>query len=385
MKKIVSLLASGALVFGSLALASPAAAAPAAMATNAVTGVSSLASPTLAIATAKKKAKAPKIVTGKKKTTKTKSPNKSVQSTRLPVLQNSTAKNRKNFAKYANDLVKAELKSFNSIRKGSCGKSNTATFDASPGFSSIYKGRYASVTMRFSTYYCGATASSNARSFTLDLKTGKKVSIGTFVAQDDITTKIAVSRNFAKSKNTCLNELIPIASKSDHGWYIPRPIAWDVSSKGIRFHYQKYSIGPGACGTPSVLLPWSEVATAKSMSGKVKNRTYVSGIRYDKKTKMYSGSVKFTSVQGKKVTAFDGVLNAGGACQHGIRNGKTAKLGSDFGGSWTSTVKLKDTSSNPKFDPKSFGKGWREASAKDLKAIKHTLGSVSSARSICRS
>ncbi|WP_139194769.1 RsiV family protein [Arthrobacter sp. UCD-GKA] len=381
-KKIVSLLASGALVFGSLALAGPAAAAPASMAT--VVGATlSVSAPNVMIAGAKK-AKSPKISTGKKKTTNTKSPKKSVQTVKLPVLGNSTAKNRKVFTKYANDMVKAELKSFNSARQQGCGRTQTASFVAAPSKTAIYKNRYASVTMHFSSYVCGASAWSNVRSFTLDLKTGKKVGIGTFVAQDDITTKVAVSRGFAKSKNTCVNDLIPVASKSDYGYYIPRPAAWDVSAKGIRFHYEKYAIGPGACGNPSVLLPWNEVSTSKAIKGKITNRTYVSGVRYDKKSKMYVGQLAFTSVQGSKLTVAQSVLNGGGECMHGVRSGRTATLGSAFGGSWKQTLKLKSTGTNPKFDTAGFGKGWREANTQDLKAIKYTVGGkVPSARSLC--
>ncbi len=310
---------------------------------------------------------------------RTNKPNKSVQTTRLPVLQYSSAKNRKKVTKYANEAVAAELKNFNAGRKGTCRGNTTATFDARPGSTGIYKGRYASVTMSFSLHLCGAAATSNARSFTVDLKTGKKVGISAFVSLNDITTKMAVANNFAAAKNKCLGELNPAARN------FPRPIAWDVSAKGIRFHYgKKLASGPAACGTPNVLLPWTEVATAKDMKGAVKNRTYVNNLTYDKDYDTYWGEVIMTSVQGRKVTVFDAFLYSDGACLHGVRTGKSAIL-SQFGGNNTKfKARFKDTSANPKFDTAQFGKGWHEATATDIKKIEHTVGGpMFTARQVC--
>lgn len=369
-KRIIIALASGALILGSIGLAGPAAAAPVAPTKN------------FNVSVAAAKAKAPKIVNGKLTTTRTKKPNASVQKVKLPVLQNSTAKNRKAFAKLAQEAVKAELKTFNSIRKGDCGN-NTAEFEITPMDKGIYKGRYASVSLSSYMYMCGASAHNGVRSFTLDLKTGKKVGIGTFVAQDDITTKVAVATNFHAAKNTCIDDLAPRAPKNSQG-YIPRPTAWSLSTKGIKFHYEKYSIGAGACGAPSVLLPWSEVATVKAMKGTVKNRVYVNGLRYDKKTKYYYGTVITTSVQGSKVTVFESSVVGDGACFHGVRSGKTATVGYNWGQDAKIKLKLKDTGANPKFNVATFGKGWREANAADLKVLKGAFGSTKySAHVVC--
>lgn len=369
-KRIITALASGALILGSIGLAGPAAAAPATPPKN------------FNVSVAAAKAKTPKIITGKLTTTKTKKPNASVQKVRLPVLQNSTAKNRKAFAKLAQEAVKAELKTFNSVRKGGCAN-NPAEFEITPLDKGIYKGRYASVSLSSYMYMCGATAHGGARSFTLDLKTGKKVGIGTFVAQDDITTKAAVANNFHAAKNTCINRLAPAAPKNSQG-YIPRPTAWNLSTKGIKFHYEKYSIGAGACGAPSVFLPWAEVATTKAMKGTIKNRVYVNGLRYDKKTKYYYGTVITTSVQGRKVTVFESSVVGDGACFHGVRSGKTATLSDGRGPGAKIKLKLKDTGANPKFNVAAFGKGWREANAADLKVLKGAFGSTKySARVVC--
>ena len=358
MKKIVSVLASGALVLGTFALAPPALAAPPAVRPPAASLVFAAAAGSTP----------PQIVTGARKTTTTSKPNKSVQTTRLPVLQHSSTTNRKNFTAYANEAVAAELKAFNAARKGKCRGNTSATFDARPGSTGVYKGRYASVTMNFSLRLCGAAASSKARSFTMDLKTGKKVGISTFVSQNDVTTKMAVANNFAAAKNKCLGELNPAARD------FPRPIAWDVSAKGIRLHYAKKSTGTGTCATPNVLLPWTEVATDQDMRGAVQNRTYVKKLTYDKDYDTYRGEVIVTSVQGRKVTVFDAFLYSDGACLHGVRTG-TSAIVSQFGGDNTRfNARFKDTSANPKFDTAQFGKGWHEATATEIKNIVRTVG-----------
>ncbi|MFC5132283.1 hypothetical protein [Paeniglutamicibacter kerguelensis] len=370
MKKIVSVFASSALVFATLALAPPAIAAPPAARPQATAPASVAAA----------RAKSPGIAVGAKKTTRTNKPNKSIQTVKLPVLHYSSAKNRKNVAKYANEAVAAELKSFNAGRRGTCRGDATAAFDAWPGRTGIYMGRYASVTMSYSLRQCGAAATSKARSFTVDLKTGKKVSMSAFVSLNDITTKMAVANNFRAAKNTCIRQLDPAASK------FPQPVAWDVSTKGIRFHYGKRSIGPAACGIPVVLLPWSEVGTAKEMQGAVKNRTYVNNLTFDKEYDTYWGSVIMTSVQGRKVTVFDSLLNSDGVCLHGVRSGKSAMLSQAGGNNTKFKAGMKDTSANPRFDTDRLGQGWREATASDIKKIKHTVGgSMFTARQACGS
>lgn len=107
-------------------------------------------------------------------------------------------------------------------------------------------------------------------------------------------------------------------------------------------------------------LPRTEVATAKAVKGAVENRTYVNSLTYDKDYDTYWGEVIVTSVQGRKVTVFDGFLFSDGACLHGVRSGKSAIL-SQFGGNNTKfNAKFKDASANPKFDTAQFGKGWHE-------------------------
>ncbi|GAA4372381.1 RsiV family protein [Paeniglutamicibacter cryotolerans] len=230
---------------------------------------------------------------------------------------------------------------------------------------------------------------STIRSFTQDLKTGKKVSLGTFIAQGDRTTKVAVATNFALDKKACTWELDPFTKiKSTHG-YIPNAIAWNVSSKGIRLHYAKYSIAAGFCGPPSVLLPWGEVATTKAMSGKVKKRIYAYGIKWNKRGEFYEGGAMYVATQGRKMTMFFGPVGFGdGSCVYGVRSGKTATLsaGMSYYNQKISKIRFKllDTSSNPKISPASLTKGWKPASAKDLATIKKAQGKIPSARSFCR-
>jgi len=373
MKWILAALVAGALTLGSVVVAVPASAANPSATVGSGVIISSVTP------------KRPVIKSGKTNTIKTKSPNKSVQKVTLPVLQNSTAKNRRAFSKLANELVSSELKHFNSYRKGMCGKS-TAQFEISPLDMGIYKNRYATVSMSTFMYFCGATGSSGAKSFTLDLKTGKKVSINKFVSQDDVTTKIAIVNNFSASRIECLyDDLNPGAKKNDSG-AIPRPIAWTVGNKGIKFHFQKYSIGYGYCGVPSVVLPWAEVATAAQLKGAVKNRTYVKGVKYDQYSRNYNGEVLMTSVQNRKVTIFQGEFVGPGGCLLGVRSGKSAVLGFVDIGSVKEKLSLTDSGSNPKLVASKLGKGWHLASATEIKRFKTASGlKQPTAKSLCGS
>lgn len=377
MKTFWSMAATGALVAASLTAAAPPA--------QAATGTAPLS-----LLVAAKKAPAPSIALGKKKTTVTKAPNKSIQKVVLPVLKLSTAKNRTAFTRYASAAVNAELKSFNGIRKGSCKGKQSASFSAFPTFRSVYKGRYASVTFRFTAIHCGAaTANYNVRSFTLDLKTGKAVGIGRFVSQDDRTTKVAVATNFAVDKKSCANPIDPFTKDKRATGYLPRAKAWNVSSSGLRLHYGKYTIAAGYCGNPTVLLPWTEVATAKSMSGTVKNRIYTYKIKYNAKYKFYEGGVFYVATQGRKLTMFFGpVAPSHGNCLYGIRTGKSATMSPGRGEYEQPLAKVRykftDTTSNPKVNPASLAKGWKPASSTDLKVIKKVMGKIPTARSFCR-
>lgn len=381
MRKLVSVLVSGALIVASFTLPSTAVTASAGNITS---------SAAVAVTVAKKKVKTAKIVSGKTTVKRFNGYDPSIQTITLPVLENSTSKNRKAFKSHANVLVESMQWKFNRATYGECKNSDTATFDASPAYSNVYKQRYASVSIEFDMYACGATLSSEVKSFTLDLKTGKTVGIGRFVDQDDITTKVAIAHRFQYDPKLelCASPMIPSAKPGRSG-HIPRPTAWVVSSKGIRFHFAKYAIGTSDCGLPSGILPWNHVATAKEMTGPVKNRIYVSQLKYNAKTKESRGWIEAISVQGRKVTMFEtyaGERLSRSGCSQGIRTGKAVWVGQIAGaGEMPYKFKLTGASTNPKKHYDAFGKaqGWHEATAKDLKLIKKITGSKVTARKIC--
>lgn len=377
MKRFWTMATAGTLVASLLTITAPAQGAPP-------------SAPQVPSVVAAAKAPPPGISLGKKKTTTTKSPNKSTQSVVLPVLKGSTAADRKLFAKYAVDIVTSTQATFNKNRKGACRGSQTATLSINPANWSVYKARYASVAFSIVTYYCGAaTANVSVRSFTLDLKTNKKASLGTFISEGNRTSKVAIATNFGLDKKSCTYELDPFTKVASATGYIPKSIAWNVSAKGIRLHYPKYSIAAGYCGAPSVLLPWTEVATAKAMGGPVKTRVYAYQIKWNPTYKFYEGAVFFVSVQGRNVTMFSGpAAPSHGNCLYGIRTGKSATMSPGMANYEQSLAKIKfsflDTSSNPKLNPTSMGKGWKPATAKDLSAISKSHGKGTTARTICR-
>ncbi|GAA1495594.1 RsiV family protein [Paeniglutamicibacter kerguelensis] len=376
MKKLKASLVAAALLTGLLAQATPATALPA---TVPAANVSVQATGILSA----KKTVSSKIEVPKAKTKVVTKPFRTKQALRIPVLKGSTAKNRKLFAGHVNTMVVAEKRFLSKWRSGLSDCRYEAYLGASVS-AAVYKSRYASVTMTFSSDPgCGGVSHSNPRSFTLDLKTGKKVGISTFLDQDDLTTKLATVANLA-TKDSCAAMTLSDtwASESNRGNPIPRPDAWSVSSKGVRVSYEKYTIAAGACGSPSVVLPWSEVAPAKSMKGAVKSRVYVSDFKWNKTWGEYEGNVVVLSTQGRKVALLKGALlgHEASFCGLGVRSGRDATFLDQYDTKTKVKIRLADSSSNPKLSKSSLKNGLRLATAKETQIAKSYVGSTNAIR-----
>lgn len=346
--------ALAAVLAGGLAL-SGAVAVPAGAATAPVAEAAPVA--------AAKKAKKATMTVSKKSVTTTQSPFPLTVTTRMPVLKGSTAKNRALVTKHAKSLIAAERAMVAKMHE-TCATTDAAWVNVNRVSAAVYKGRYASVTMLFGTFGgCLANEVPTARSFTLDLKTGKKVKLSKFVAPSATVTRAAMLTALREQNPKCVNEDLVASRKASSG--IPAPSGWNVSSKGVRVWFARYGVANGTCGVVSALVPWRDVATSKQIKGKRTSLVYVRGLK-KLAGGFYSGDFTVLTVQGRQVSRIDGWLFSEGYCSYGVRSGKKVR-GFTPGGDYRYNYKLSGTKKRPTLK---LDKSWRRATSKEIAAFK---------------
>lgn len=327
---------------------------------------SAIAAPETSDTVAAAKAK-PRLTVSKERRTTTSRPFKLTTTYRMPVLTGSAAKQRKLVTRYARDLIAAEKKMVAQWRSR-CRGTDPASINAYSVKATIHRARYASVAMLFaSDAGCGGVGNTSARSFTLDLRTGKKVSLKTFASPSAGVTRLAIYSRLARAYDGCM-----ITSLDS----TPVPDAWAVSSKGLRVWFDKYAVGVGACGTMSVLVPWTDVASSAQVTGKRYTRTYVKDLK--KSAYGWYGEVVQLTVQGRRIAVYYGILDSESYCQIGVRTGKKASLFDTASASRTVT-KLHGTTAKPRI---TLGQGWREATSTQRVTVRE-LGFPTDAIATC--
>lgn len=354
----LSTTALAAVLAGGLAL-SGAVAVPASAASVSVAPASVAQTTPVAVKKAVKKAS---LTVSKKRVTTLQKPFPHKSTVRMPVLKGSTAKNRALVSKSAKALLAAERVFVAKWRKSCNGKlpGDIRVTDVSK---SIYKKRYASVTMAFSSDAgCRGVTHQNARSFTIDLKTGKRVRLSKFAASSAQVTRAAFATALKEQNRECVyDEITAIPGQT---WSMPTPSGWNVTSKGVRVWFGRYEVAYGACGAVSALVPWRDVASAAQLKGKRQSRIYVHGLK--KSEGAYTGDIVVLTSQGRQVATMFGALGGGAHCTVGIRTGKKVRGFAPEGGDRLNFT-LAGTTKKPSLE---LGKGWRLATAKEIAAFK---------------
>ncbi|SFF23127.1 hypothetical protein SAMN04488035_2111 [Flavimobilis marinus] len=357
-------------VAGSLTLTSvPANAASAAVSSP----VSTVATSSLAAAKASPRAR---LVVSKTRTTVATTPFPLTTTYRLPVLKGSTAKNRSRVQKYAKAFLSAEKSMARKWRAGCATSPYPAEVRVTDVSASIYKKRYASVTMAFSSDAgCGGVTQQSARSFTIDLKTGKKAKLSKFVASTAGVNRLATLSALRTQNSDCVTGAVTARRGSTSS--LPAPDAWNVSPKGVRVWFNRYAIAAGACGAVSALVPWTDVATSAQLKGKRTSRVYVKDLVDHGDS--FTGAIVGMTVQGKQVARFDGYLFSEAYCTLGVRTGKKVRA-FDTESASRYVFNLSGTKGAPKLR---LGKGWRLATAKELSRFR-SMGVGTDALKFCR-
>ncbi|MCL2787012.1 MAG: hypothetical protein FWD59_00685 [Micrococcales bacterium] len=237
-------------------------------------GAVSAASVTASASQPSAKARAPKIV--KKRVSGTTTGQGKVKYSFVkPILKGSTAKNRKAFntrvdktlAKLLSGWVKAERR--NPTR---CSDAKylpqVASLRTTRADAAIYQGRYASVGLSLDGgVSCDPAAYTTIRSFTIDLTTGKAVSLDKVVANPFKVLDWAVVARLTEDERD--NAWRPRGSGTGalYKW-----AGWSVSNDGLRLYWD----GPDDHWEgKNVFVPWSAIPRPSEATGKVQTAKWI--------------------------------------------------------------------------------------------------------------
>ncbi|WP_102507890.1 hypothetical protein [Sanguibacter massiliensis] len=284
-------------------------------------------------------AKAPRMKVSKARTSTTTQTVKITTTSRVPVLVGSSNKNRKAVASAAARAVaaaRAEVAATAQDCPAEYRIPGRVTVDEVT--TGLHKGRYASTTMVFGlSGGCGNFGLQTARSFTIDLRTGKKVALARFAAPDAVVTKRATVAALRAQNPSCRSSIVSAGK-------MRRASGWNVSSKGLRVTYDAGRAAPKTCGAVSAVIPWSDVAPAKALTTPRGKKPVVHAYAHT----AYFDAITAIRSTGRLVTVVDSD-GASTSCMVGVRTG--SKLVSFDSSSRRSVTKLSVKGSDVRFVP----------------------------------
>ncbi len=177
-----------------------------------------------------------------------------------PRLVAATAKRQRQFNRQVTKFIAAQVSTMKA-------KDTTMTV-VTPGNlriaskASLYRGRYASVTMTmFWTTAQLTTYESSPRTFTLDLVTGRTVKLSRFARITGKALQKAVIRALSQQDSCAWKtlRLTKSATATTTGHVLPKLTAWRVSSKGVTFSFGRGAVGPPGCFTIKATVAWKYI------------------------------------------------------------------------------------------------------------------------------
>ncbi|WP_062521729.1 hypothetical protein [Demequina silvatica] len=333
----------------------------------------------------------PTMTVSKLQTTVTTKPYTMKTTYKLPVLHGSTAANRATVKQRALAIIankKASVKRAwaDCERRGTC--DDLPPVDAGVRVTKVavgvYQGRYASFTLEglvddIDVDKGSAGTEAFATSFTLDLKTGKKVPLSKFVDISDYAARIAIVSTLFRERPGCVRyDLTPERNSTTQMSLVGQPAAWTVSSSGLRVAYPRYVVGLESCNIMSVTVPWTDIATVNRMDGPVYTRVYVNGLT--RADGQYWGAVAYLTVQDRRAALVAGYIDSDSECYAGARTSTQARLFERWSFErWT--PKLGGTYKQPTI---ALGTGWRKATATERSRLAEQFGQSFNAIRTCR-
>jgi hypothetical protein len=192
----------------------------------------------------------------------------------------------------------------------------------------IHNRRYASVVLDIvSNPGCGGVNQSTPYALTLDLKTGRTVSLSRFALSNGGQLRAATVWHLRSQNPSCVDEDLRSA-KGDIS-SLPALRNWTVSSKGITFWFAKYAVAYGACGTMHGRVPWADILRPSQVG----SRSVTSGMVGE-----YSYAI--LTITGRKAVRYSNG-EGGPFCARGTLRGSRLIMyfmdGSDYRAVWQTT------------------------------------------------
>jgi hypothetical protein len=179
---------------------------------------------------------------------------------RTPRLTGVSSAIRTTFARAVRDRIAKDLATLGTWRRGcyTGGEYDGPASQYVRWYGGIHNRRYASVVLDIvSNPGCGGVNQSTPYSFTLDLKSGRMVSLGRFALPNGGQLRAAVVWNLRVQNPGCAYE--DLSSTTASIFSLPALRNWTVTSRGITFWFAKYAVATGACGTMRGRVPWSDI------------------------------------------------------------------------------------------------------------------------------
>ncbi len=234
----------------------------------------------------------------------------------LPVLTGVPRARAAAFATAINRMIAADRRALRVWRGGCYATSPPAyrgpSYEQSTWSGSVYAGRFASVVVDFlSNPGCGGVNSTTPYSITIDLRTGRTMSLAQVALRNGTSLDWAVIAYLKSQNGGCVRSgLTPRGTGSDP---LPAFRAWTVSSRGVGFWFGRGMVGFGYCDSRRALVPWNHILRPGTPPVAVTSRSLVSDA--------YGSAYMIVTVRGHRVTAF--YAGDGAACLHGTKYGSS--------------------------------------------------------------
>ena len=194
-----------------------------------------------------------------------------------------------------------------------------------PATASVVGHRVVSVAMPILTNSnCGGPNGNAVRSITVDTKTATLQKLSSYVVANGHQLRWEVVKTL-KATNECVWPDLTASPYPHDGIDLPAITDWTVSAAGVTFWFDRYDVGPGACGVMRATVPWASLLRPGDIGGPEATAWYRSS----------DGRYLVVSRRGAQVWAYrtTGADPAGGRyCSQGRTVGGGAELRDDDDG-----------------------------------------------------
>ena len=186
---------------------------------------------------------------------------------RVPDLRGASAASTTLFRNRVNEVINTAL---SWARDGSeCPASEKEIDNAEPPTAAVMGHRVISVAISFDTYNgCGGVGNNGAEAFTLDSRTATFQRLSSYALANGHQLRWELVRALLAADPCVWDDLTasPYLERSYNT--LPDILAdWTVSAAGVTFWFDRYEVGPGACGVVHATVPWPALLRPGDVGG----------------------------------------------------------------------------------------------------------------------